>query len=72
MQSYVRILPKAQRPQTITGKNTVPIHEKGRVYISLAVHIEILQPDDNDPSVKTQIETNNTVFTPIFEGTVYS
>lgn len=50
----------------------MPIREKGRVYISLAVHIEILQPDDNDPSVKTQIETNNTVFTPIFEGTVYS
>ena len=70
MQSYVRILPKAQRPQTITGKNTVPIHEKGRGYISLAVHIEIRQPDDNDPSGKTHIETNNTVFTPIFEGTV--
>lgn len=49
----------------------MPIHEKGRVYVSLAVHIEILQPDDNGLSVKIQIGTNNTVFTPIFGGTVY-
>lgn len=71
MQSWVRILPETQRPQTITGKNNVPVKEKGHVYMSLDVHTETLQPDDSDSSVKIWIETNRTVLTPICENIVY-
>lgn len=50
----------------MTGKNNAPI-EKGRVYIYiyLDVHVEILQPEDSKPSVKTRSETNTTALTPM-------
>lgn len=64
------MLPEAQRPQTITGKNNVPIGEKGHVYTSLDVRTEAQWPDDSDSSVKTWIKTNSTVLTPVCEDMV--
>lgn len=71
MQSWVRILPEAQRPDNSRKEQCANQREGSCLLVPGCPHRNTIWPDDSNSSVTTRIETNSTVLRPMREDIVY-
>lgn len=71
MQSWVRILPEAPRPDNSEKEQSANQREGSCLRVPGCPHRNTIRPDDRNSSVTTRIETNSTVLRPMCEDIAY-